>query len=67
MDLPKTREPEKWNKDFSLSKKDFMNDKIGNTEINDLLKERGIESEYYFKDGYRINKKTGEKQNMFPN
>lgn len=65
MDLPKTKEPEKWNKDFSLSKKDYMDDKIGNTEIEDLLKENGIESDFYFKDGYRINKKTGEKQKLF--
>lgn len=65
MEIPKTKDPEKWDKDFSLSKKDYMDNKIGNTDINDLCKEMGVKPKYNFKDGYAIDVETGEKKKLF--
>ena len=65
MKLPKTPDPEKWIKDFSLSKKDYMNNKIGTTDLNDLFKELGVKPKFNFENGYAINLKTGERIKLF--
>ena len=42
-----------------------MDNKIGNTDINDLCKEMGVKPKYNFKDGYAIDVETGEKKKLF--
>ena len=60
MDLPKTKNPEKYIADAAVSKKDFTNNKVGDTDLNDLFS--GSEKpKFTFKDGYAINNETGEK------
>lgn len=62
MNLPKTPNPEKWINDVAVSKKDFMNNKIGTKDLNEFCKENGLpEPKYRFENGVAINQKTGEK------
>lgn len=64
--IPRTKNPEKWNKDVALSKADFATNKIGTTDINDLFADIGLKPLYNFKDGKSINLETGEVIDLFP-
>ena len=62
MNVPKTKNPEKWINDVTVSKKDFMNNKIGDEEMDEYFKRLGLpKAKFTFKDGYAINNETGEK------
>ena len=55
MDLPKTKEPEKWDKDVALSKADLMDNKIGGEDIEEMCKRLGMpKPQYRFENGKRV-------------
>ena len=61
MDLPKTRNPEKWTKDVAISKKDFMTNNIGGMDMMEYFKKRGLKPKFSFENGVATNLETGEK------
>ena len=42
MDLPKTKNPEKWVSDVALSKEDLMDNKIAGEDMEDFCKRLGL-------------------------
>ena len=42
MDLPKTKDPEKWTKDVALSRADLMDNKIAGEDMEDFCKRLGL-------------------------
>ena len=42
MEFPKTKDPDKWIKDVALSNEDFMDNKIGNEDLNDFCARLGL-------------------------
>ena len=65
MTFPKTENPEKWIKDVAVSKNDFMDNKIGGEDIDDLFKRLGLpKAKFRFENGYVINQETGERRKL---
>lgn len=59
-EIPKTNNPEKWDKNVALSKSDFKTNMIGGEDINDFAKKLGVKPKFNFQDGKAINLETGE-------
>ena len=55
MDLPKTKDPEKWINDVALSREDFMDNKIAGEDIEDFCKRLDLpKPKYRFENGHAI-------------
>ena len=62
MDIPKTKNPEKWVADVAVTKKDFQTNNICGEDGDEFFKRMGLpKAKFTFKDGYAINNETGEK------
>lgn len=55
MEFPITKDPEKWIKDVALSNEDFMDNKIGNEDLNDFCARLGLpRPKFRFENGKAI-------------
>lgn len=60
MDVPKTKNPEKWDKNVALNKDDFQTNSVCGEDLNDFAKRMGVKAKFNFQDGKAINLETGE-------
>ena len=61
MDLPRTKNPEKWISDVAISRNDFMDNRIGGIDLMEFFKKKGIKPKFSFENGVATNLETGEK------
>ena len=55
MDLPKTKDPEKWINDVALSKDDFIDNKIAGEDMEDFCKRLDLpKPQIRFENGHAI-------------
>lgn len=59
-EVPKTKNPEKWDKNVALNKSDFKTNTAGGEDLNDFAKRMGVKPKFNFHDGKAINLETGE-------
>lgn len=61
MDLPKTKNPDKWINDVAVSRADFMTNNVGGMDMMEHFKKRGLKPKFSFENGVATNLETGEK------
>ena len=62
MNLPKTKNPEKWTKDVALSRNDLMDNNIAGEDMEDFCKRVGLpKPKYRFENGKAIKIQRDEK------
>lgn len=62
MDLPKTKNPEKWTKDVALSRSDMMDNNIAGEDMEDFCKRVGLpKPKFRFENGKAVRIQDSEK------
>lgn len=59
-EIPKTKNPSKWDKNEAVNRSDFQSNQICGEDINDIGERLGVKPKFNFQDGKAVNLETGD-------